>query len=80
MEFAELAMRYCADLTALQLNVGAKLLGRETPDAVRPQPDDERQRGDEAIEEIHAKLWGMRALQSRSIALAFASFKEPQLQ
>ena len=42
MEFAELAMRYWADLTALQLNVGAKLLGREIPDAVRPQPDDER--------------------------------------
>ena len=42
MEFAELAMRYAADLTALQLNIGAKLLGRETLDAVRPQTDDER--------------------------------------
>jgi len=42
MEFAELAMRYAADLTALQLNVGARLLGRETPDVVRPRPDDQR--------------------------------------
>jgi polyhydroxyalkanoate synthase len=42
IEFAELAMRYAADLAALQLNVGARLLGRETPDAVRPQPDDQR--------------------------------------
>ncbi len=42
MEFAELAMRYAADLGALQLNVGAKLAGREVPDAVRPQPDDQR--------------------------------------
>jgi polyhydroxyalkanoate synthase len=42
MEFAELAMRYAADLTALQLNIAAKLSGREVPDAVQPQPDDTR--------------------------------------
>ena len=42
MEFAELAMRYAADLTGLQLNLGSKFLGRETPDAVQPQHDDER--------------------------------------
>ena len=42
MEFAELAMRFATDLAALQLNVGTRLLGREAPDAVRPQPDDQR--------------------------------------
>jgi poly[(R)-3-hydroxyalkanoate] polymerase subunit PhaC len=42
MEYAELAMRYAADLSALQLNVGAKLVGRKAPDAVRPLPDDQR--------------------------------------
>src|SRR3970040_1057116 len=42
MEFAELAMRFATDLAALQLNVAARLLGREAPDAVQPQPDDQR--------------------------------------
>ena len=42
MEFAELAMRYAADLTALQVNIGSRLTGREVPDAVQPAADDER--------------------------------------
>src|SRR3970282_2392023 len=42
MEFAELAMRFATDLAALQLNVRTRVLGREAPDAVRPQPDDQR--------------------------------------
>ena len=42
MEFAELAMRYAADLSALQLNIAAKLAGRDVPDVVCPQPADQR--------------------------------------
>src|SRR3970040_1675780 len=42
MEFAELAMRFAAGLAALQLNAGPRLRGRDTPGAVRPQPDDQR--------------------------------------
>ncbi len=42
LELAELATRYGGDLAALQLHLMTKLFGTETPDAVQPQPGDER--------------------------------------
>ena len=42
LELSELALRYGADLVALQARSAAKLAGREVADAVQPQPDDTR--------------------------------------
>lgn len=42
LELSELALRYGADLLALQIHSAAKLAGREIADAVQPQPDDTR--------------------------------------
>ena len=42
LELSERWMRNAADVAALQMHSAAKLAGRELPDAVRPQPDDQR--------------------------------------
>ena len=42
LELSELALRYGADVLALQIHSAAKLAGREIADAVQPQPDDTR--------------------------------------
>lgn len=42
LELSELWSRHAADTLALQLNSASRLAGRDTADAVRPQPDDTR--------------------------------------
>ena len=42
LELSELWTRYAADTLALEINSAARVAGRNTPDAVKPQPDDTR--------------------------------------